>query len=122
MSMNKKEQAAFDALLLRVEILAALRWTAPVEKDLPPLQVNGDGEYTYGWDFNEHTLKVFKAWSSSIYHGDGHDPKALGRTASQGAAFLFSTPQKALAALRHAVELKAAKDLLRVDKITVEDN
>jgi hypothetical protein len=114
MAMTKKERAEFDAAILRAETLAALRWTGPVCKDVEP--PNG-GCYADGWDFSSYTAEVWQAWSSSVVHGRGPAPKT-GRhsSASQNGVHLFSTKERALAALRHAIEQEAAAKLLKIDK------
>jgi hypothetical protein len=117
MAMTKKEQAEFKAAIDRAELLAALRWTSLVEKDVPPPQNRMDG-YSEGWDFNSSNQTVRLCWSSCIYHGEGPAPKIGERykSASQNPMWLFSTKEKALAAMRHEIEKKAATDLLAVDR------
>lgn len=111
MAMTKKEQAAMNAAIERAEMLAALRWTAPVERDVPIPELFGSE--TSGWDFNKHSREVFRAWSGSVRNGFG---AKYGGSASQGGRALFSTRQRALAALRYAMECEYASALLRVDK------
>jgi len=112
MPMTKQEKARLE----HAETLAALRWTAPVEKDVPPPE--GHGIYSEGWTFNVYAKRVEACWSSVIYHGFGRAPQKGERhsTASQGAKWLFSTEEKALAAMRHEVERQAAADLLAIDR------
>jgi hypothetical protein len=113
MSMTKKERAEFDAAILRAETLAALRWTEPVERDLPAPGYR-DG-VSQGWDFNAHGLCAYEAWSSCVSRGTGQHA-ILGRSSgSQGSRSLFSTEEKALRALRHALEQEAAARLRKVD-------
>lgn len=114
MAMTKKEQAEFQAAIDRADTLAALRWTAPVERDVFPPK---DG-YTEGWDFNSYTKTAHAGWSSSIHHGTGPAPQDSKRhyTASQNPRRMFSTKAKALAALRHEVEKNTAADLLAIDR------
>jgi len=68
--MTKKELAEVTARIRTAEIKAALRWTAPVLRDVPT-PVSGVGGHITGWDFNEHSQRVFKAWSESTATGDG---------------------------------------------------
>ena len=122
MAMTKKEQAAMKEAIDRAELLAALSWTDPVNKDLPPpshsWKPSSEGKtYTEGWDFNEYNKTVSQAWSETVVHGYG--PYPVGnkhRRASQNARTLFSTKLLALKALRHAVEMKAAADLMAIDR------
>ena len=110
MAMTKKEQAEID----RAETLAALRWTGPVEHDVGvPLQ-----GYSEGWDGNAHSMRVWIGWSGQVVHGAGEAPKNGERhyNGAQGSRRLFSTQAKALAAMRHEMEQKAAADLLKVDR------
>ena len=111
MAMTKKEKAAFDALLLRAETLAALRWTGPVAFDVPA--PGYDDGYRTGFDISGNP-----AWSNSITHGSGPCPSAgdYYRSASQKPAAMFSTRLLALKALRHETEKRCAADLLKIDR------
>ena len=114
MAMSKKEQAAMQAAIDRAETLAALRWTAPVERDVGvPLQ-----GYSEGWDYNPHAQRVWFGWSDRVAHGEGKAPDqgSRYRSGSQGSRRMFSTHAKALAAMRHEMEQKAAAELLKVDR------
>ena len=120
MTMTKKErtemQAAkteMQAAINRAEALAALRWTAPVRPDLD-VPENG---YSKGWDYNSYSQCVFTSWSGRVSHGTGPAPTEENyRTGTQGARRLYSTQALALAAMRHEIELKAAADLLKIDR------
>ena len=113
MAMTKKEQAAMQAAIDRAEMLAALRWTSPVARDVGvPLQ-----GYSEGWEYNAHAKRVWQGWSNSVSHGEGNAPEAgKYRSGSQGSRRMFSTQAKALAAMRHEIELKAAADLMSLDR------
>ena len=113
MAMTKKEQAAMQAAIDRAETLAALRWTGPVERDVGvPLQ-----GYSEGWDYNAPSGRVWFGWSDRVAHGDGKAPEAgKYRSGSQGSRRMFSTKAKALAAMRHEMEQRAAAALLKVDR------
>lgn len=119
MSMTKKEKAAFEAAIKKAETLAALRWTQPVERDVPPPSYDiGGATYTEGWDYNIYNCSVGKCWSEYTAHGSGEYPGRDRRQmggASQGARRLFSTEAKAWAAMRHELEQKAAESLWEVD-------
>ena len=127
MAMNKKEQAAMQAAIDRAELLSALRWSAPVERDVAPPD-GGYSErwdinaYSEGWDINAYNKSVWLGWSSGVNHGTGPAPKAGGRYmgASQQCRSLYSTKALALAALRHEVEKKAAADLMNIDRQIAE--
>ena len=113
MAMTKKEQAAMEAAINLAETLAALRWTAPVQRDVD-VPKNG---YSEGWDYNSYKKEVFRGWSSSGSHGTGPAPEVgRYRSASQGARRLHSTEALALAAMRHEIEQRAAADLLKIDR------
>jgi hypothetical protein len=105
MAMTKKEQAAMQAAIDRAELLAALRWTAPVERDVLPPDSSWRAEYTEGWTFNAYTGIVQQEWRAS---------------GSQGAQLMYSTQAKALAGLRHEVEREAARKLLAIDRRLAE--
>jgi hypothetical protein len=115
MVMTKKEKELFDEALLRIELLTAFHWTKPVEPDVPIPQ-NG---IVSGWAYNLSTRNVYEAWSSSNKHGDmPYSPKFWYGNGIN----LYSTKTKALAALRHAIEIQAASDLLSIDKRMVESH
>lgn len=113
MAMTKKEKAEMQAALDRAETLAALRWTAPVVRDVG-VPENG---YSEGWDYNSYKKEVFRGWSSSISHGTGPAPEVgRYRSASQDPRRLYSTEVLALAAMRHEIEQMAAADLIKIDR------
>lgn len=110
MSMNKKEQAEFDAAKKAVIVARALNWSEPVERDIPVPQ-NGESK---GFTFNIYSAEVMFALSSSANHATSRDgfPK---KTSSQRPMNLFSTKLLALKALRHAVEKECAEKLASID-------
>ena len=113
MAMTKNEQAEMKAAIDRADTLAALRWTAPVRRDV---DVPKDG-YSEGWDYIAGKLEVFIGWSSIVSHGTGPAPQAgERRSASQQPRRYYSTQVLALAAMRHEIEQKAAADLLKIDR------
>ena len=102
-------KAAID----RADTLAALRWTAPVRRDVG-VPKNG---YSKGWDYKVYTREVFIGWSGTFSHGTGPAPEAgKYRSASQQPRRYYSTQALALSAMRHEIEQKAAADLLRIDR------
>lgn len=113
MAMNKKERAEFDAAIARANMLAALRRTEPVSKDVPPPDCAADRGDTTGWDFNTYTGTVSQYWSTTVSHGSGAKRTAYG---SQNSKPLFSTRLLALKALRHATEIESATKLARIDE------
>jgi hypothetical protein len=114
MAMTKKERADMNAAIDRAETLAALRWTAPVERDVMPPERGG---YTEGWDFNVYSMQVWRGWSSCVSHGIGPAPiEGRHHSGSQNARRMFSTKEKALRAMRHEMELQFAADLLKVER------
>jgi hypothetical protein len=115
MAMTKKDQAAMQAAIDRADTLAALRWTAPVRRDV---DVPKDG-YSEGWDYNTYKQEIFMGWSGPVYHGSGPAPGKDGQrrvSGSHGSRRLYSTQALALAAMRHEIEQKAAADLLKIDR------
>ena len=114
MAMTKKEQAAMQAAIDRAETLAALRWTGPVERDVAVPECG----YSEGWDYNAYSMSVWQGWSDSVTHGKGNAPNDGERSpGSQRGLKMFSTKARALAAMRHEMEQKAAAELLRVDRM-----
>lgn len=125
MAMTKKERAEVDAQLKALRHMVALRWTEPVLRDVLPPQPGDRLQYTEGWDYNLHTKTVYLGWSTCVSHGDGPAPSSGQRHASgsQRSREYFSTKERALKALRYAIEYKAAEDLAEVDrKIEAELN
>jgi hypothetical protein len=113
MAMTKKERETMQAAIDRADLLAALRWTNPVVRDVPPPK---DG-YTEGWDFNVYSESVYQAWSGCVVNGRGLAPKGQRQSsASQGARTLYSTEARALAAMRHEIELETARNLMQIDR------
>ena len=113
--MTKKEKAAMQAAIDRADMLAALRWTSPVEPDVEP---PGCAGYSEGWRFNEHTRVVEIGWSTGVSNGFGPAPKGEGRrsSGSHHSTRLYSTKARALAAMRHVLERKYATELMSVDR------
>lgn len=113
-------QAAIDraeklmqAAINRADTLAALRWTAPIQRDVDVPK----NDYSEGWDYNASKQEVFMGWSGTVSHGTGPAPKAgERRTGSQWPRRYYSTQALALAAMRHEIEQKAAADLLKIDR------
>lgn len=118
MTMNKKERQEMEAAIYRCELLAALRWTSEVKPDVPP-PVGGPFEYTEGWRYNAYSAKVYRAWSGCVRHGEGDAPTENDKykSASQNGISLYSTREKALAAMRYEVEVQSAKKLLEIDTL-----
>ena len=114
--MTKKEKAAMQAAIDRADLLAALRWTSPVEPDVEPPEF---GDYSEGWRFNECTRVVEIGWSTSVSNGFGPAPRGKERwsSGSQHSARLFSTKARALAAMRHVLERQYASALMCIDRV-----
>lgn len=111
--MNKKEQAAMEAAIDRADTLAALRWTAPVQRDVGIPETG----YSQGWDYSAYTQTVFHGWSCPVSHGKGPAPEAgKYKIGNQHPRRYYSTQALALAAMRHEIEQKAAADLLKIDR------
>lgn len=109
MAMTKAEKAKLAALDAELALVRALRWTAPVQPDLP---VPEFGQTTSGWQINTYSGRVYEAWSESAAHGEG---KARGSYGSQKGIPLYSTRLLALQAMRAAVELECAQKLAAID-------
>lgn len=113
--MNKKEQKQLADTEHARDLAFALRWSrsTPINPDIaiPPM-----GDITYGFSFNEPSRTVSALWSESSRHGD--DGSVLGY---QRGVSLYSTRKLALQALRHAVELRCAAVLLRIDTMIAKE-
>ena len=116
MAMTKKERADFDAAIDKIQLLGALRFTTPVEQDVPVPTTNSG--FASGWDFNSYERgRVWLGWSDSTGHGSGPIPiDKVYRSGSQGARCMFSTKAKALAAMRNEMEQRFASILAAIDR------
>jgi len=106
--VTKAEQA--EALAREALIAQALRWTAPVEADVPP-PARGEGGLKTGYMYNVYSAVVEVACSTSISHAVGSTTKAT----VQRPRALYSTRERALRALRAELERDCAKRLAAVD-------
>jgi hypothetical protein len=114
MAMNKAEKQLEDAID-KARLYAAFQITPEITPDLPaPSSGVGFGAdaHIYGYDFNEHTRKVFEAWSESVRNGTGHGERKHG---SQGGRNLYSTKLLALQAMRNKIAMKSADILVGID-------
>ena len=93
---------------------AALRHTADIIPDvLPPTA--GVGTMTKGYfpQLGRDAVGVSEACSTAV----GHCKTSNAKTTTQGSIALYSTPTLALKALRRSVELKAADQLRKIDRL-----
>lgn len=114
MAMNKREKELVESLRFELAKARAFRFTANVERDLPPPERSG--ELSLGWDFNHYSKRAYKACSSTIYHGEGWE-----RTSTQNPRSLYSTKLLALQAMRHKMEKEFSETLARVDLMIEEE-
>lgn len=118
MAMTKKEKEALDALILKVEILGALRWTQEVLPDIPVPVYVGYG-FTCGadgWSFNTYSGTVYEAWSEAAVHGIGKYENRSWMSGTRGGIALYSSKELALKGLRYAMEMQFAEKLQKIDK------
>lgn len=115
MAMNKREQKALEDAQNELAYAKALRWSLPAaEPDLDP-PTNGPG-YTSGYlviGGGEHA-RVVQAWSRYSSHGWGESRPRDG-IGSQGSRRLYSTINRAYAALRNDLEHHFARKLAAID-------
>ena len=109
MAMNKKENAYVEKL----EMELALRWTAPVEKDVEipktsKVIVSG---------FSHTSTRVTESCSSTL----SHSTSSTTRANSKDPIKQFSSRLLALKSLRHSIELESAKRLFVIDKQIAEE-
>ncbi len=97
----------------RARIRAALHWTddADTTADVPPPE--GWNELTTGYTFNVYSRRVDVACSSPINHAVGRTD----RTTAQRSLALYSTRERALRALRVALEQEFAAELAKIDEL-----
>lgn len=109
MAMNKAEQAALADAHRMLRLHASMHMKGEkIARDLPiPAPF---APMIYGWDFNLHSGRVFKACSNVQAHGYSWD-----KTDTRDGRALFSTQQLALRALRAELELQFADRLAALD-------
>jgi hypothetical protein len=100
----------------RARISAALHWSddSDIAPDVPPPE--RWNELTTGWTFNSYGRRVEVACSSSVYHAVGRTDK----TTAQRPLSLYSTRERALRALRVALEREFATELAKIDRLLEE--
>lgn len=112
MAMNKKEQAAFEELKTELRLARAMRFTEPVEPDIP---IPNGSILTKGFMFNAyHGIggdRVVRACSSAVGHGFDRDDRADTKMPRR----LYSSRLLALKAMRHSVEEDVAQRLANID-------
>jgi hypothetical protein len=115
MAMNKAEKELVEELKLK----NALRWTAPVNPDVP-IPESCTSQLSLGWlpiAAMSDSARVESACSSAGSHGVGSWVK----TSSQQPRALYSTKLLALKALRYQVECNCAKLLRRIDAMIEQE-
>lgn len=105
----KAEQDATD----RARISAALHWSddADIAPDVLPPELLSNALST-GYTFNAYSRRVEVACSSSIHHAVGR----IDKTTAQRPLALYSTRERALRAMRAALELEFATALAKIDR------
>lgn len=93
---------------------AALHFTddSDIAPDVPPPE-SGESGLTTGYVFNTYSKRAEIACSSSYSHSVGRTDK----TTSQHSIYMFSTRERALRALRVALEREFAAELAKIDKM-----
>ena len=118
MAMTKAEKAKMDALVQKVRVLGALRWTSPVPPDvLPPSNGAPFGTTVTGYVVKGawyDSMRPVEAWSQAHRHGEG-DASQTRYWASQNGRAMHSTKVLALKARRHEVEWECARILAGYD-------
>lgn len=116
MAMNKKEQTQLQKFMDEAVINRALRWSDyEILPDVPPPTGSG---YVNGWSYNSHSLRVYKSWSGSVTHGDGHaETDVRPSSGSQRGISQYSTSTLALKAMRRDMENRFARRLADVDQM-----
>jgi hypothetical protein len=119
--MTKKEQAAFDAVKQELALERAMRYSGPVEPDVPaPSNFRLTGSATTGWNVVNWGLecRVEKGQSRYGKHCLGRDAWTPDAEQGwlQGGIDLYSTRLLALRAARHRIWLKAQTALAAIDE------
>lgn len=111
MAMSKAERE------LRRELDLHRAYVGHVLDAIPPdIPAPKGGEQTSGWDYwaGRDYNQVYRAWSTSTAHGEGAQ-REPSRTGTQGARALYSTRERALAALLVEQRRIAAAIMLRTE-------
>ena len=108
--MNKRERESYELMQLEVTLHKAMFVSDLIEPDVPPPL--GGEPMTTGWTYNEHSIRVLPACSSSISHGLDQTDK----TTSQRPLALYSTRALAYKALRGVLSRRYALHLLLLDR------
>lgn len=116
--MTKKEQAALDAVKKELALERAMRYSGPVEPDVPAPGYNDP--VALGWAVVScyGSYRAEKAACNSVFHRIGADAWAECRRGtgwSQRTMRLFSTKILALQSARHQTWLEAQAALARID-------
>lgn len=120
MARTKAERARMDDLEKRLREAKALRWTVPIETDIPIPNSTSFGE-TSGYSVvgSERYMRVEMAWSSSTTHGFGYPNREAqrmsGSSGRQNGIPLFSSKVLALQSMRHMLEKDFARRLAEID-------
>ncbi len=116
MAMTKAEKQHLQDLERQLREAKALRFTDPVEVDLPP--PDNFRALSKGWSFwvptvylRHNSPRVEKACSSSISHGTGWE-----KVCSQNPRWLYSTELLAWKAARREAEEETARLLAYIDE------
>lgn len=112
MAMTKKEQAEMEALRWQVYEACALRFTDPVEPDIPIPEAFGKTINGYLYHVNRTEVRVEKSCTSSGNHSFG----SWDKTNSQGARRLYSSELLAMMAARSAMAKECALALAKIDQ------
>ena len=110
MPMTRKERESYELMQLEVTLHKAMFVSDLIEPDVPPPL---DGEpMTTGWTYNEHSMRILPACSTSSGHGLDQTDK----TTSQRPLALYSTRALAYKALRGVLSRRYALHLLQLDR------
>lgn len=108
--MTKKKRESYELMQLEITLHKAMFVSDLIEPDVPPPL--GGEPMTTGWTYNEHSIRVLPACSSSVAHGiDQTD-----RTTSQRPIALYSSQKLAYKALRGVLSRRYALHLLQLDR------
>jgi hypothetical protein len=107
-NMRAAEQAARE--------LAALHWSD--DNDIAPDVMPPDkwDQLSTGWVFNVYSRRIDVACSSTVHHAVGRTDK----TTTQQPIRMYSTRERALRALRVALEHEFAAELAKIDALLSE--
>lgn len=126
--MNKKEQAAFDALQKERDMAYAFAWPSQAEpkpytrEDIEVLQGGKWAALVKGWWMNPYSATsrmghIFDCLGEGCTSGHSHSTSHTHKTTTQGMGVFYATKEDAILALRWEVCRTFENSLMLINKL-----